>query len=205
MLTFYYAKNSCSFAAHVVLEDANEKYDSIKIDFQSGEQNSEKYKKINFKQRVPALVTPLGILTETTAIMVYIASENPQMNLLPNDNYTLAQAHSFNAYLSSTIHVAHAHKHRGNRWATDEKALANMTAKVAENMTGYGEFIENHLLKGPWVLGQQYSICDPYLSLISRWFLEDGVDMSQLPRIVEHNQRIKERDSMKRVMEIHNS
>jgi glutathione S-transferase len=45
MLTLYYARNTCAFAAHVVLEDAKATYDTVEIDFQEGEQNSEAYKK----------------------------------------------------------------------------------------------------------------------------------------------------------------
>jgi glutathione S-transferase len=79
-----------------------------------------------------------------------------------------------------------------------------MTNKVQENMTACGIFIEEQLLKGPWVLGEKYSICDPYLAVITRWFGDDNVDTSKLPRIMAHNQLIKQRDSMKTVMEIHN-
>jgi glutathione S-transferase len=204
MLTLYYARNTCAFAAHVVLEDAKATYDTVEIDFQEGEQNSEAYKKVNPKQRVPALVTPHGILTETTAIMLYIAQEHPEMNLIPEDNFSFAIAQSFNAYLASTVHVAHSHKHRGHRWATDDHTLTNLTNKVQENMTACGLFIEEQLLKGPWVLGEKYSICDPYLAVITRWFGDDNVDTSKLPRIMAHNQLIKQRDSMKTVTAIHN-
>ena len=203
MLTFYYARNTCAFAAHVVLEDANATYDSIEIDFKTEEQKSSNYKKINPKQRVPTLITPNGILTETPAILTYIAQEHPEMDLIPDNNFDFAKAQSFNIYLASTVHVAHAHKHRGARWATDEFALENMTAKVTENMTECGLFIEKRLLEGPWVLGKKYSICDPYLAVITRWFTDDNVDTSQFPRILEHNQLIQDRPSMKKVIKLH--
>ena len=126
------------------------------------------------------------------------------MNLIPKDNFSFAITQSFNAYLASTVHVAHSHKHRGHRWATDDHTLTNLTNKVQENMTACGLFIEEQLLKGPWVLGEKYSICDPYLAVITRWFGDDNVDTSKLPRIMAHNQLIKQRDSMKTVTAIHN-
>ena len=125
-------------------------------------------------------------------------------SLIPEDNFSFAIAQSFNAYLASTVHVAHSHKHRGHRWATDDHTLTNLTNKVQENMTACGLFIEEQLLKGPWVLGEKYSICDPYLAVITRWFGDDNVDTSKLPRIMAHNQLIKQRDSMKTVTAIHN-
>ena len=204
MLTLYYARNTCAFAAHVVLEDAKAKYQTVEIDFKKTEQKSINYQRINPKQRVPSLATPNGIITETMAIMLYVAQEHPEMSLVPNNNFEFARVQSFNSYLASTVHVAHSHKHRGNRWATDEHALANMTNKVQENMTECGNFIEKELLTGPWVLGDNYSICDPYLAVITRWLGDDNVNTSQFPRIMEHNRLIKERQSMKKVTKIHN-
>ena len=46
--------------------------------------------------------------------------------------------------------------------------------------------IEDELLHGPWVMGDIYTICDPYLFTISRWLEDDGVDTDQLPRILKH-------------------
>ena len=204
MLTLYYARNTCAFAAHVVLEDAKANYETIEINFKKGEQNSSNYQIINPKQRFPTLVTPKGILTETSAILIYIAQEHPEMNLIPNDNFNFARAQSFNTYLASTVHVAHAHKHRGTRWAKDDLALKSMTAKVQENMTECGMLIEKELFKGPWVLGDNYSICDPYLAVITRWFTDDNVDTSKFPRIMEHNLLIQARDSMRKVTKLHN-
>ena len=204
MLTLYYAKNTCAFAAHVVLEDAKAIYETVEIDFKKAEQKSSHYKKINPNQRVPALITSKGILTETSAILIYIAQEHPKMNLVPTNNFDFARAQNFNAYLSSTVHVAHAHRHRGARWATDDFALKNMTEKVQENMTNCGRLIEKEYFQGPWVLGENYSICDPYLAVITRWFTDDQVDTSQFPRIMEHNSRINVRESMKKVTKIHN-
>ncbi len=204
MLTLYYAKNTCAFAAHVVLEDAKATYETVEIDFKKKEQNSSHYKKINPNQRVPALKTPKGVLTETSSILTFIAHEHPEMNLIPDNNFDFARAQSFNAYLASTVHVAHAHKHRGTRWATDDFALKNMTAKVQENMTKCGMLIEKELFQGPWVLGENYSICDPYLAVITRWFADDNVDTTQFPRIMEHNSRIQTSESMRKVTKIHN-
>ena len=79
-----------------------------------------------------------------------------------------------------------------------------MTSKVQKTMTECGKFIE-FLIKGPWVLGERYSICDPYLALITRWLKEDGVDLSEFPQIRAHHELINKRDPMKKVLAIHNS
>jgi glutathione S-transferase len=69
MFTLYYAVNTCSLATHIALEDAGADYELRRIDFSDTEQQSPDYLKVNPKARVPAIVTPHGILTETPAML----------------------------------------------------------------------------------------------------------------------------------------
>ena len=203
MMKFYYAPGSCAMSVHILLEDAEAKYEANRIDLDTGYQRSEEYLAINPKGRVPALITESGVLTETPAILSFISKKYPDKNLAPNDQFEFARAQAFNMYLSSTVHVGHSHKHRGTRWANDLKALENMTSKVTENMTDYAQSIEDHYFIGPWVLGDKYSMCDPYLYVITKWFYDDGVDMKQFSLISDHYDRMKERPSLKKIKNLH--
>ena len=59
----------------------------------------------------PALVTERGVLTETPAILAYVAQAWPAAGLAPlDDPFAFAQMQAFMSYLSSTVHVAHAHR-----------------------------------------------------------------------------------------------
>ena len=203
MLRFYYAKNSAAYAPHILLEDIGVAYEAVEIDFKSGEQRSDAYLAINPKGRLPSLVTDEGILTETPAILLYLAQVFPEHKLIPNEPFELATAMAFNLYMASTVHVAHAHKHRGHRWADDPAAHESMRAKVLENMTECARMIETHYFKGPYVLGESYSICDPYLALVTRWLRDDGVDLNAFVLIGGHERLMLQRPSMQRVLELH--
>ncbi len=173
MLKLYYAAGSCALATHIVLEEAGADYSTARIDFAKEQQKSPEFLKINPKGRVPALVTDRGILTETPAMLVYVAQSFPASRLAPTDDpFAFAQVQSFNSYLCSHVHVAHAHRMRGHRWvdADDAHSIAAMRRKVPETVGGAFELIERDMLKGPWVMGDQYTICDPYLfTLASGW------------------------------------
>src|SRR6266576_3995669 len=69
----------------------------------------------------------------------------------------------FKSNLCSTVHVAHAHKGRGYRWAAEESSFADMKRKVPETMAACFALIERDMIKAPWVMGEQYTVCDPYL------------------------------------------
>ncbi len=123
MLTFYYATNTCALASHIALEEAGAAYETRWIDFGAAEQTKPDYLKINPKGRVPSLETERGVLTETPAILAYIAQTHPEAQLAPlDDPFAFAELQSFMSYLCSTVHVAHAHRARGYRWADDPAA-----------------------------------------------------------------------------------
>src|SRR3954471_22451986 len=123
MIKLYYAPHTCSLASHIALENAAAEYQTVRIDFATDQQRKPEYLAINPKARAPALVTDQGILTETPAILAYIAQSFPAARLAPlDDPYAFAQAQAFNSYLCATVHVAHAHKHRGYRWTDDAAA-----------------------------------------------------------------------------------
>src|SRR5260221_6993328 len=159
MLKLYYPPGTCALASHIALEEAGAAYAAERVDFKNSQQTSPDYLAINPKGRVPALVTDRGVLTETPAILAFIAQTTPSAKLMPEDPFGFAQAQSFNSYLCSTVHVAHAHKGRGYRWAAEESSFADMKRKVPESMAAAFLFIECDMLKGTWLMGEQYTAC----------------------------------------------
>jgi glutathione S-transferase len=201
MLTLFYATGTCSLASHIALEESSLAYEARRLNFAAGEQNKPEYLAVNPKGRVPALVTDRGIITETSAILVYVAQISPAANLAPvDDPFALAQMQAFNSYLSSTVHVAHAHRPRGYRWVDDAAALEAMKKKVPQNMADCFGLIENSYFKGPWVMGETYSICDPYLFTIAGWLEADGVEPTKFPKVLDHRNRMADRPAVKKVL-----
>lgn len=200
MLILYTRTGSCSLASHIALEEAGAAYETQDVDFAAQAQRSAEYLALNPKGRVPVLVADRGPITESAAILAYIAQAFPEARLAPTDPFEFAQAQAFNGYLASTVHVAHAHRHRGYRWADDPAAHEAMRAKVASNMTDCFTLIETEMLAGPWVLGEAYSICDPYLFTIAGWLEGDGVDVKQFPKVSAHMAAMAARPAVRKVL-----
>lgn len=200
MLKLFYSPGACSLASHIALEEAGAPYELVRLNFKADDQRKPEYLKVNPKGRVPALVTDRGILTESPAILAYIAQTFPAAKLAPTDAFDFARAQAFNSYLCSTVHVSHAHRVRGNRWVDDPAALKEMQRKVPETVGAAFALIENGMLEGPWVMGKDYSICDGYLFTMAQWMEGDGVDLSKLPRVMEHRARVAERPAVKRAL-----
>ena len=200
-MILYYAPSTCALASHIALEQAGARYEARRIDFAKTEQRSADYLKLNPKGRVPALVTDKGILTETPAILAFVAQSYPAAKLAPlDDPFAFAQVQAFNSYLCSTVHVAHAHRMRGYRWADDPAAHEAMKKKVPQSVGDCFELIEREMLKGPWVMGTAYTVCDPYLFTLSNWLEADGVDIRRFPKLADHRRRMAENPAVARVM-----
>lgn len=201
MLKLFYAPHTCALASHIALEEAGARYETVRIGFRANEQRSPDYLSVNAKGRVPALVTDRGVLTETPAILAFIAQSFPEARLAPvDDPFVFARAQAFNSFLCSTVHVAHAHRMRGYRWADDPAAIESMQRKVPASVAEGFQLIETGMLEGPWVLGERYSICDMYLFTLAQWLEADGVDPACFPKVAELRRRVGERPAVSKVV-----
>lgn len=200
MLSLYYAPGTCALAPHIALAEAGAHYETVRLDFKSEEQKKPDYLRINPKGRVPALITEHGVLTETPAILYYIAQMHPSANLAPTDAYRLGKAQEFNSYICATVHVARGHRVAGHRWADDPATHAAMKRNVSQTVGECYALIEREMLAGPWVMGETYSICDPYLFTLTRGLAADGVDVNDTPKIADHFARMSERAAVRKAI-----
>jgi glutathione S-transferase len=72
-----------------------------------------------------------------------------------------------------------------------------MQRKVPESVAACFQMIEDKMFEGPWVMGETYTICDPYLFTIAQWMEQDSVDPSRFPKIKDHRERMAERPTVK--------
>ena len=201
MMKLYYGVGACSLASHIALEEAGAEYEAIRMDLKSGQQTKPEYLALNIKGRVPALVTDRGVITETPAILAYVAQTHRGANLAPlDDPFAFAELQAFNSYLCSTVHVSHAHGARGGRWSDDPAVVDALKLKVTKNMGDQFEIIEKKMFKGPWVMGETFSVGDAYLYTMANWLGRDGVDMKRFPKVADHFKRMEARPAVARVL-----
>jgi glutathione S-transferase len=64
------------------------------------------------------------------------------------------------------------------------------------------DLIERSMFKGPWVLGETYTIADPYLFTVAQWWEDDRVDPARFPRLEEHRRRVGARPAVQKAIAI---
>ena len=164
MFKLYYAPGTCALASHIALEEAGAAYTTERLDFKSNQQSSPEYLKVNPKGRVPALVTDHGVLTETPAMLAFIAQSFPQAEARAARRRLCVRAGAGLQQLS-LLHRACRACPQGARLSLGDRRslLRRHEAHGAEDHGACFALIERDMLKGPWVMGEQYTICDPYL------------------------------------------
>ena len=181
-LELYYATGACSLAPHVALEEVGAAFQTKRVDLATGEQRSEAYRSINPLGRVPALAIDGAVITENIAILTYIAQRFPMSELLPlGSPLDLARAYQLMSWLASTAHVSIAQIWRTERFTTDAGAAAALQRDGRHNVASHFATIERQVA-GEWVLGDRFSVLDPYFLVFWRWGERLGMDMSEFPR-----------------------
>jgi glutathione S-transferase len=198
MMTLYYAPGACSMAAHIVLEESGEKYQPQKVDLAGGEQRTETYLKINPQGRVPALKLDNGEpLAENTAILPYLGK---RFGLWPSDQMAEAKALSLIGFFAASVHPAHAHVGRPERYAADPAAFPTLKETGLKSFHGYLKQIDQRLAGREW-LGDQYSVVDPYGFVFYTWGVRRELPMGELKHYTAFKDRMLARPAVKRVVE----
>jgi glutathione S-transferase len=198
VLTLYYTPGACSMASHIVLEESGEKYEAKKVDLAGGEQRTEAYLKIHPLGRVPALRLDSGEpLTENTAILPYLGK---RFGLWPKDELGEAKALSTIGYFASSVHPAHAHVGRPERYTADSSAYPGIKEAGLKTFHGYLKQIDGMLAGREW-LSDSYSVLDPYALVFYAWGVRRELPMSELKNYSAHKDRMLKRPAVARVAE----
>jgi glutathione S-transferase len=169
-MKLYFCPGSCSLASHAALEEAGLHYEAELVDLNANAQQSDDFRKINPFGRVPALQLDDGtILTENVAILTYISELVPNRQLLPRDGIARFRALEVMAMLSNTVHVAFRPIFRSYRFANSASARTEVVDHAVRNLNKTLALLAQRLGKGPYVLGDLFSLCDIYLYVFILW------------------------------------
>src|SRR3954451_3357407 len=148
MLTLFYSPGACSMAAHIVLEESGEKYEPKKVDLAGGEQRTEAYLKINPQGRVPVLrLDNNEPIAENTAILPYLGK---RFGLWPADPIAEAKALSLIGFFAGSVHPAHAHVGRPERYTEEQSALPGIKAQGLKSFHNHLKQIDGMLAGRDW-------------------------------------------------------
>jgi glutathione S-transferase len=197
MLTLFYAPGACSMAAHIVLEEAGEKYEKKRMDLTKGEQKTPEYMKIHPLGRVPALKLDDGTpLSENTAILPFLGK---RFGLWPSDPVKEAQALSLIGFFASSVHPANTHVARPERFTEDKSAFPGLQAMGKKSFHEYLKQIDAMYGRRE-TLSDKYSVLDPYAFVFYTWGVRRELPMGELKNYSAFKDRMLKRPAVQRVV-----
>lgn len=200
--TLYFSPGTVSMASHIALEELGAPYRLEPIAVRAGEQYTERYQRIHPLGRVPALeIEPGVILTETPALLGYIADQAPHLRLLPEGVLPRARANEWMSLLASAVHVAFISFYRPERYTSDEAARAALKVDGKQRFFDLLRHVERRLPDDGFVLGQSYSLCDAYSAVFWLWAKRIELPVAELPRYGRLVARVLERPAVRRALE----
>ena len=177
-MKLYYSPGACSLAAHIVLREAQYKFDLDRVDLAAKKtEGGEDYLAVNGKGYVPALRLDDGTtLTEVGAIIQYLADEKPRRNLAPKprtpERYRLIEWINF---IASEIHKALGDFFNPKMTPEWREARLERLGKRLDYL--------NKALGGSEHLMGEFSVADAYLYTVLRWTGLHNIDLSRWPAI----------------------
>ena len=198
----YFSPGAVSLVTHIALEELGAPYALELVSTQEGQQHSEQYRRIHPLGRVPALeIAPGVVLTETPALLGYLADLMPSLELLPREPLLRARANEWMSLLCSAVHVNFICFFRPRRYTSDEAAAAALKLDGKQRFVESLGYIEGRLPEIGFALGEVYSLCDAYLTVVYLWALRLQLETAHLPRYKRLARAVLARPAVRRALE----
>jgi glutathione S-transferase len=198
----YFSPGAISMATHMALEEVGVSYTLEPILIKEGQQLSERYRRVHPLGRLPALeIEPGVVLTETPALLSYLAERAPQLGLLPESGLARARANEWMSLLASAVHVTFISFFRPDRYTADEGARAALKIDGKQRFLEMLRYVEGRLPDSGFVLGEHYSLVDAYLTVFFLWARRFELPVQELPRYARLAGAVLPRPAVRRALE----
>ena len=202
-MKLYFSPGACSLSPHIALREANLPFELERVDLKTKTTTSgENYRIINPMGSVPALQLDDGqVITENTAILSYLGRQFPQAKLWPSDPVAEARAISIMAWFSNTVHPSFTHIMRPERFTADPAGVDKIKEQGRKSFWDNVGEIDRMLAGKEWILGAQFSVCDPYALVFYGWGTRIELPMKDLKNYTAFKDRMLKRPAVHKILE----
>ena len=200
MMTLFYFPGLCSLASHIALEEVGARYECHLVDIMKGENAGPEYQRINPRAQVPALKVDNSVLTETVAILYYVAKQFPGAGLAPASLFEEARWLSWSARMATAMHPAFTRVARPDFIVDDKNLFDAVRGKAREKYSEFMNELDQALSAGPWILGAQYTTCDAQALVLYGWGARAGFPMVDFKNFTAWKDKMLERKAVQTVL-----
>ena len=194
-MKLYYAPGACSQAPHILLHEIGLDHDAARVDLKAKRlEDGSDYLLVNPKDAVPALQLDSGeVLTENAVILQYLGDRTNWPEVLP----PMGDFRRYRVLEMVNFITTELHKRFGflfNRDATDE-----FKQFVIRDLSDKLDYIDGRLGSGPFLFGDQLTLPDPYLFVITGW-ADKFMGLDKWPDLAAFRERMMQRPAVRHVL-----
>lgn len=191
-MKLFFSPGACSLAPHILLFEAGCRFQTEKVDLKTKQFSGGDYNKINPKGYVPALQLENDeVLTEVTAVLQYIADQNPDAHLLPKaGNWERYRAQEWLNYVATEIHKSFSILFTADRLMPDKEGGEQLKASIREMLGVKFAFLSGRLEQNDFLMGERFTAPDAYLFVCLRWSRFMGIDLGKWPVLTRYVERV---------------
>ena len=195
-MKLYYSPGACSLSPHIVLHESGLKFEHVLAPTKTHQlEDGTDYYSINPLGYVPLLELDDGTrITEGPAIVQYIADQVPDKQLAPA-NGTLARTQ-----LQSWLNFIGTELHKGFSPLFNAATPADYKTIVIDRLLARLKWVDGQLAGKQYLMGDKFSVADPYLFTVSTWAPRVGVDINGLSNLTAFRERMLARPAVQAAM-----
>jgi glutathione S-transferase len=198
-IALYYAPITCALAPYISLTEANAEFEVRPLNFRKQQNKTAEYLKINPKHKVPLLMVDGEVLTESTAIQIWIARNFPQANLLPADPWQELKAISLFSWCSSGIHPYLSRINNPAKVCDVPDAADSVRRFAVETLTECFT-IADDMLAGQDYFFDHFTAPDGHFFWCCRRATQFDIDLSAWSNVAGHFERMHARESVQKLL-----
>jgi glutathione S-transferase len=174
--------------------------EECKLDFAKGEQKRPEFLALNPNSAVPTLVDGDFVLTESRAIMQYLASKRPESGLLPRDEKVRADVTRWQfwdaAHFSPQLGAIFFEKIVKRMVGIGEPDVRRIEDALV-NFRRFGAVLNQQVDGKPYVVGTTLTIADLTIASSLMYAKQTEVPLSEFPHVQAWFARISDLDAWK--------
>jgi GST-like protein len=198
MITVYGAEGSGSVPVEATLKLLGLHYEVVEAPIWDDAEQQAKLAPVNPLKQIPALVLPSGeVMTESAAMLIGLADLHPDAHLAPAPtDPKRAQFLRWMVFIPASIYALYWIRDEPSRLADNEDAEAVILERTAERIADCWKMMDSQVSPGRYILGDEMSVLDIYVTVISRWmprrrrFYEVAPKMAEVVRRVDADPRL---------------
>jgi glutathione S-transferase len=160
MMKLYGAPPTRALRVIWLLNELGLKYEMIPVNILQAETQRQEFRTLNPAAKVPVLVDGSVVLTESSAIQLYLAEKNPQSGFIPETLEDRAQMYRWIFFLVTEIEQPLWRIARHTFIYPEEKRLPQDIDLATQECKKMVAVLEQHMDKRKFIVGDRLSVAD---------------------------------------------